>query len=368
MVNRFGNQFTFTPFGESHGKCVGALVDGCPAGLELLEKDFQKVLARRVPRIRGLVSSRIEHDKVEILSGLFNGFTTGAPICLLAWNMDIEDSSYEEIRFRPRPGHADYTAWQRYGGFNDHRGGGMFSGRITVAYIMAGVIALKLLRKMGIEVLAHTTQIDGVKTETPLTFDEIKANRYESPVRCAEKKTSEKMIKQILQAKSEEDSVGGVVQGIVLNPPAGIGDPVANSLDADLAKLLYTIPGVKGVEVGSGFHSAEMRGSQSNDPIIIQGDKIVTLTNNAGGIIGGLTTGMPIIINVAFKPTPSIGKEQKTVDLKTMNETQITIKGRHDPCIVPKAVPVVEASLSLVLIDHLLMMGKIPRTLGMKKV
>ena len=367
MVNRFGNQFTFSPFGESHGKCVGALVDGCPAGLELSEQDFQKILTLRVPRIPGLVSSRIEQDKVEVLSGLFNGFTTGAPICLLAWNRDIEDSSYEEIRFQPRPGHADYTAWERYGGFNDYRGGGMFSGRITVAYIMAGVIALKLLKKIGIEVLAHTTQIDGVKIETPPNFDEIKANRYKSPVRCAEKKTSEKMIKQILKAKTEEDSVGGVIQGIILNPPAGIGDPIANSLDADLAQLLYTIPGVKGVEVGAGFRSAEMRGSQSNDPYIIQEGKIVTPTNNAGGIIGGLTTGMPIIVNIAFKPTSSIGKEQKTLDLKTMNETQITIKGRHDPCIIPKAVPVVEASLGLVLIDHLIMMGKIPRTLGRKK-
>lgn len=361
--NSIGKEFAVTLFGESHGKCVGVMIDGCPAGLPLTESDIQAELDKRKPGVSEVVSPRAEEDRVEIFSGVFNGFTTGAPLCLLVWNKEAESAPYEAIKTKPRPGHADYPVFMKYGGFTDYRGGGRFSGRITVAFVMAGAVAKKLLATLGIETLAHTVEIGGVKIKRSPSVDKIKREVYRNPVRCADPEVARKMEETILKAKHEGDSVGGIVECIATNVPAGVGNPIFDSLDADTAKFLFDIPAVKGVEFGAGFEAARLKGSENNDPYALRGGKVVTLTNNAGGILGGLSTGMPITVKVAFKPTPSIRKRQKTVDLKKMRETEIAFAGKCDPCIVPRAVPVVESAVAIVLADHLLRDHLLPRVL-----
>ncbi|MEM3640542.1 MAG: chorismate synthase [Candidatus Bathyarchaeia archaeon] len=365
--NSIGKEFVITCFGESHGKCIGVIVDGCPAGLPLSEQDVQRELDKRVPRKADIVSARMEEDKVEILSGIFNGFTTSAPICMLIWNKDAIPSEYYLIKDTPRPGSADYPARIKYGGFNDYRGGGRFSGRITVAFIMAGAVAKKLLSLFGVEVFAFTTEIGKVKLHRTPTLTEIRENTYKTAVRCPDFESAKKMEEAILKAKAEGDSVGGIVECVALNVPAGVGEPLFDSLDADIAKMLFDVPAVKGVEFGAGFKTATLRGSENNDQYVIKDGKIVTLSNNSGGILGGLSSGMPISVRVAIKPTPSILKEQKTVNISKMEETLIEVKGRHDPCIVPKAVPVIESAVAIVLTDHMLRMGLIPKVLGGQK-
>jgi len=360
--NSIGKEFIITCFGESHGKCVGVIIDGCPAGLRLSEHDIQEELDKRIPRSK-TVSARIERDAVEILSGVFNGFTTGAPICALVWNKGAIPNEYELMKDTPRPGHADYPARMKYGGFNDYRGGGRFSGRITVAFIMAGAIAKKLLGLFGIEVLAYTIEIGNVKLQKIPKVEEIRENRYKSTVRCPDMASAQAMEKAILKARREGDSVGGVIECIALNVPLGVGEPLFDALDADVAKMLFNVPAVKGVEFGAGFKATQLKGSENNDAYVIRDEKIVTLTNNAGGILGGISFGMPILVRVAIKPTPSISKDQKTVNLSRMEETQIRVKGRHDPCIIPKAVPVIESAVSIVLADHMLRSGIIPKVL-----
>lgn len=352
-------------FGESHGKCVGAVVDGCPAGLMLSEKDVQKELNRRRPGQSDLTTTRAEIDEVEILSGVFEGYTTGAPICMIVWNKDVDSSKYERVKYEPRPGHADYTGRVRYGGFNDYRGGGRFSGRITLSYVMGGAIAKKLLSEiLKIEILAHTIEIGGIKAGST-NLEEIKQSEN-NPVRCADSEAAEKMIKRIKQVQGEKDSIGGIIECLALNVPAGLGDPVFNTLEGDLSKALYAIPAVKSVEFGSGVNAAKMTGSQHNDPFAIRDGKVITLSNYAGGILGGISNGMPITCRVTIKPTASIGKPQKTVNLKNMKETTIEIEGRHDPCIVPRAVPVVEAMVALVIVDHAISANLIPKVLKKK--
>lgn len=359
--NSIGRALVLTCFGESHGICIGAVLDGCPAGLPLSEADIQAELDKRRPGLTEISSPRREEDKVDIVSGVYRGYTTGAPICMVVRNRDVDSKPYETVMFKPRPGHADYTARVKYGGYSDPRGGGRFSGRITAAYVMAGAVAKKLLSLIGVEVLAHTVQVGGVKVEVEVPCEEIRRNVYMNPVRCAVPELAEKMVGEILRAAREGDSVGGVVEGIALNVPAGLGEPIFDSLDSDIAKMLFNIPAVKGVEFGAGFKIASMRGSEANDQYAIRDGRIVTLTNNAGGIVGGISNGMPIRVRVAFKPTPSILRRQKTVNLETMREEEIEIAGRHDPCIVPRAVPVVEACLAFVLADHALRAGIIPR-------
>jgi chorismate synthase len=341
-------------------------LDGCPAGLAISEKEIQADLDRRIPRGTGVVSSRIEPDKVEILSGLLEGHTTGAPICMIVWNKDVDDAGYLETRYKPRPGHANFTSSQRYGGYQDYRGGGIFSGRSTVSFVSAGAVARSLLRRSGIEVLAHAIEIGGVRSDSTTSLDEIRKFTYENTVRCANLSVAGRMETAILEAAAQGDSVGGVVEGIALSVPSGVGEPLYDSLDADLAKLLFDIPAVKGVEFGAGFESARMKGSSSNDEYVVRSGEIETSTNNAGGVAGGLSTGQPLRVRVAFKPTPSIAKLQKTVDLRVIKEDYIEVKGRHDPCVVPKAVPIVEAVISIVLVDHLIRAGKIPKVLGRK--
>jgi chorismate synthase len=365
--NSIGKEFVVTCFGESHGRCVGVVVDGCPAGLPLSERDIQRELDKRIPPQLEIVSARREKDVVEILSGIFNGFTTGAPICTLVWNKDFIPDEYDSMKDTPRPGHADYPVQIKYGTFNDYRGGGRFSGRITVAFIMAGAIAKKLLALFHIEALAYTVEIGNVKLRNGLAIEEIRRNTYKTSVRCPDMTSAKEMEEAILKAKSEGDSVGGVVECTALNVPAGVGEPLFDSLDADMAKMLFDVPAVKGVEFGAGFKAARLRGSENNDSFAIRGGKIAALTNNAGGVLGGLSSGTPIVVRTAIKPTPSISKEQKTVNLSKMEETTIQVKGRHDPCIVPKAVPVIESSVAIVLADHMLRAGIIPKVLRERK-
>lgn len=361
--NSFGKAFAITCFGESHGKCVGIVIDGCPAGLPLSEKDIQTELDKRKPGATSISTPRVEEDKAEILSGIFKGHTTGAPICIIVWNKNIESEPYEEVRTKLRPGHADYTAYLRYGGFNDYRGGGRFSGRITIAYVMAGAVAKKLLKTMGTEILAHTVQIGKIELSKKVSYEEIRKNVYENAVRCADPQTAALMEKEILKVKSEGDSLGGIVECIALNYPAGIGDPIFDSLDADIAKIMFNIPGVKGVEIGAGFNAASMKGSENNDQFKIENGKVITETNNCGGILGGISNGMPITAKIAFKPTSSILKRQKTVDFERMKETELKLSGKYDPCIVPRAVPVVESCMAIVLVDYAIRFGKIPSVL-----
>ncbi|PVX23447.1 MAG: chorismate synthase [Candidatus Bathyarchaeum sp.] len=366
--NSIGKEFVVTCFGESHGRCVGAVIDGCPAGLPLTVEDIQKELDKRLPQNQEIVSTRREEDTVELLSGTYEDFTTGAPITVLVWNKEANSEAYDAIRHTPRPGHSDYPARIKYMGFNDNRGGGRFSGRLTAAFVMAGAVAKKLLDLAGMQVLAYSAEIGGVKMAKSPSFDEIKEKTYESSVRCPDLKTAKKMEDAILKAKSEGDSVGGIVECVALNVLPGVGEPMFDSLDAELAKMLFAVPAVKGVEFGVGFEAARLKGSQNNDSYKMQDGEVQALTNNAGGVLGGLSSGMPIVVRVAIKPTPSIAKEQKTVDMLEMADTTIEVKGRHDSCIVPKAVPVVEASVALVLVDQLIRSGLIPKVLGVEAV
>ena len=361
--NSIGREFTVTSFGESHGKYVGVIVDGCPAGLPFSEKDVQPELDRRIPSQPKIVSGRTEKDSVEILSGVFNGFTTGAPIAMLVENRKTDSRDYTTIKDSPRPGHADYTAHVKYGGFNDYRGGGRFSGRLTVALIMAGAIAKKLLSTFSIDVLAYTKAIGKVSMSKKLSVEEIRENRYKTAVRCPEVNCASSMEDAIIAARKEGDSLGGIIEVTVLGVPAGVGEPVFDALDADLAKMLLAIPAVKGVEFGAGFKATVMKGSENNDAYIIRNEKVQTITNKAGGIIGGISSGMPIVARIAFKPTPSIAKEQQTVNLVRKENVNIGVTGRHDPCVVPKAVPVAESAIAIILADHMIRAGCIPKVL-----
>jgi chorismate synthase len=362
MGNSLGKIFTVTSFGESHGRCVGILIDGCPAGLPVSEKDIQTELDKRKPG-KGVASTkRAEEDKIEILSGIFKGFSTGAPICLLVWNKDVDSREYEKTRALLRPGHADYTSFVKYGGFGDFRGGGRFSGRITAGFVMAGAVAQKILKLIGVEIITHTIEIGGIKA-SPKTPAVIRKNIEQNSLRCADYVAAEKMLKAIEQARKEGDSLGGIIEGIALNVPAGLGEPVFDTLEGDLAKALFAIPAVKGVEFGAGFNVAKMKGSGNNDSFVLKRNKITTVTNNSGGILGGISDGMPVVVRVAVKPTPSISRQQNTADIDTMKNVQLEIMGRHDACIVPRAVSVVSAMMAITLCDFALQVRLIPEVM-----
>ncbi len=355
--NSIGKHFMVNCFGESHGKCVGVVIDGCPPGLDLSQDFVQRELDKRRPLSAQFSTTRLEEDRVEILSGIFDGRTTGAPIMMLTLNRDFDSQPYDEFRWKPRPGHADYPALIRYGGNNDYMGGGRFSGRLTVAFVMAGAVAKIYLQSKLVEVLAYTAEVAGIKARVPNETTVIRERIAKNLMRCPDEDAAKHMEKVVLNAREEGDSVGGIVECLGFGMPPGIGNPIFDSLDADLAKMLFDIPAVKGVEFGSGFRVSELKGSENNDPYTIRDGRVVTTTNNSGGILGGLTNGMPIVVRVAFKATPSISKKQQTVDLKSMTDTTLEINGRHDACIVPRAVPVVEASVAVVLADHLLRLG-----------
>ena len=359
-MNTLGTSFRITSIGESHGKIVGVVIDGCPAGLELDMDKLQKELDRRRPGQSKVSTTRNEADRAEVLTGLYEGETTGAPITIIIRNQDRDSSKYLEARWTPRPGHADYTAGLRYGENQDPRGGGRFSGRNTAGFVMAGAVAKQLLEGIGTTIVAFTQQIG------PVVAKDVKPAKVteSNMVRCPDEVAAEEMIRVIDKSKSEGDSVGGKVKVVALNPPRGIGQPIFDTLEGDIAKALYAIPAVKAVEFGAPAGPPALRGSEANDQYVIKDGVVVTETNNSGGILGGISSGMPIEATVTFKPTPSIGVEQKTVDLQRMEETTIRVEGRHDPCIVPRAVPVVEAMMAVVLADHALRAGLIPQVIG----
>jgi len=359
-MNTLGTSYRITSIGERHGKVVGVVIDGCPAGLELDMERTQADLDRRRPGQSRVSTTRNEADKAEVLTGLYEGVTTGAPITILIRNQDRDSSKYLKTRWTPRPGHADYTAGIRYGEKQDPRGGGRFSGRNTSGFVIAGAVAKQLLDGIGTNIIAYTHQIG------PVVAKDVDPERVTETniIRCPDEAAAEEMIRVIYEAKLGGDSVGGKVKVIALNPPRGIGQPIFDTLEGDIAKAFYAIPAVKAVEFGAGVGYAELRGSEANDQYVIRDEKVVTETNNSGGILGGISSGMPIEATVTFKPTPSIGVEQKTVDLQRMEETTIKVEGRHDPSIVPRAVPVVEAMMAVVLADHALRAGLIPQVLG----
>jgi len=304
---------------------------------------------------------------VQILSGVFNGFTTGAPITMTVANKDVDSSDYEAMKDLPRPGHSDYTARMKYGGFNDYRGGGRFSGRITVALIMAGAVAKKLLNQFQVDVFAYTKAVGNVKLDKSLSYEEARRRRYETAVRCPDRACAKKMEEAIVAARKGGDSLGGIIEIIAANVPVGVGEPLFDALDGDIAKVLFSIPAVKGVEFGAGFKAASLKGSENNDAFQLVSGSVATLTNNHGGVLGGISSGMPIVVRIAIKPTPSIAKEQQTVALSSMENATLRVVGRHDPCVVPKAVPAAESALAITLVDHMIRAGFIPKVLKEQK-
>ena len=358
MPNSFGKLFTVTTWGESHGLAVGAVVDGCPPRLPLEAAEIQAELDRRRPGQSDIVTPRKEEDRVEILSGIFEGRTTGHPISMLVRNADQRPGAYDEMKEKLRPSHADYTYQAKFG-IRDHRGGGRSSARETIGRVAAGAIAKKILSLGGtaqhgapVEIRAFLTQVHdiAVPAEALEEFPSL-ADVEATPVRCPHRTTAEKMIERIKAVRGEGDSVGGVIECRVRGVPVGLGEPVFDRLEADLAKAMLSLPATKGFEIGSGFAGARLRGSEHNDRFESREGRVRTASNRSGGVQGGISNGEEIVFRVAFKPTATILQPQKTVDVRGA-DTELIGRGRHDPCVVPRAVPIVEAMTALVLIDH----------------
>lgn len=356
MASYLGEHIHVSVFGQSHSPAIGVVVDGLPAGERVDMEELGRFLKRRAPGQNATSTPRKEADLPQFLSGLVDGVTCGAPLAALIENTNTRSQDYAQLRDKPRPGHADFTAQVKYGGFQDVAGGGHFSGRLTAPLCIAGGICLQMLRRRGIEVAAHIASVAGEADrpfdpmgETVETMEKLK----QAPFPVLDEKAGERMRKVILQAKEKGDSVGGIVECLVTGVPAGLGEPMFGGMENRLAAALFGIPAVKGVEFGAGFGVATMRGSENNDPFTVKDGKVVTETNHAGGILGGITNGMPLVFRLAFKPTPSIAKQQQTVSLSKKQVEELVVTGRHDPCIVPRAVPVVEAVTALVLSDLL---------------
>jgi len=341
--NSFGQVFRITTFGESHGWGIGVVIDGCPSKIPLSEKDFDEAMAKRRPGRSPSDTSRKEKDQVEIISGVFQGLTTGSPITVLIKNQDVDSTPYEEIKDIFRPGHADYTYWHKYG-IRDYRGGGRSSARETAARVAGGVVADKIIAKAGIKVIGYTLELGGIKAEK-VELDLLD----KSPFLCPDLEASKRMERLVEDVRRAGDSIGGIVEILVKGCPAGLGEPVFDKLDADLAKAVMSVGAVKGVEIGAGFRSARMRGSENNDPITPEG----FTSNNAGGILGGISNGEDIVLRVAVKPIPSISKEQNTID-KNGNPVKLKLKGRFDVSAIPRIVPVLEAMVKITIADHYL--------------
>lgn len=341
--NSFGKVFRITTFGESHGKGIGAVIDGCPPGVPLCQDDFEKEMARRRPGGSAFDTPRREDDKVEILSGVFEDKTTGAPIALFIKNKDARSKSYDSIKNLFRPGHGDYTYFKKYGHF-DYRGAGRYSARETAARVAAGAIAGKILKQAEVDVLGYTLEVGGIRAESS-DLTKIKDN----PLCCPDLKKYKEMEKALENARKQGDSLGGVVEVRVKGCPAGLGEPVFDKLDADLAKAVMSVGAVKGMEIGAGFEASRLKGSQNNDPITPEGFN----TNHSGGILAGISNGDDITIRVAVKPIPSIGIEQETTD-REGNTSKITTSGRFDVTAIPRIIPVLEAMVKIVLVDHYL--------------
>ena len=356
MSGTWGSNIKFSIFGESHGKAVGITIDGLKPGIEVDLDYIRREMDRRAPGKSPLSTQRQEADSFEILSGLFKGKTTGTPLCAIIRNSGQHSKDYEKTKSLMRPSHADYTGSVKYMCFNDYRGGGHFSGRLTAPLVFAGAVCRQVLEEMGIVIGSHVRSIGGIEDRglslTDIDQDKLHALRAETfPVLDAE--AGEAMQKAILDAKAEQDSVGGVIETAVINLPAGIGDPFFDSLESTLAHLLFSVPGIKGLEFGAGFDIASMRGSEANDEYYVEDGRVRTYSNNNGGILGGITNGMPLVFRVAVKPTPSIGRPQRTINTENMENEAIEIAGRHDPCIVTRAVAVVEAVTAMALLDNI---------------
>lgn len=357
MSGMWGNKLKVSIFGESHGAGIGITIDGLPSGVEIDMEEVLKEMARRAPGKSKLSTARKEGDKPEILSGFFEGKTTGTPLCAVIRNSDQHSKDYGKLKDLMRPGHADYPGFIRYGGFNDYRGGGHFSGRITAPLVFAGAVCKQVLQERGITIGAHVKSIGKVYdksfAETELTkelLDSLKVN--ELPLLCPEKEQD--MRNTVLEARNDCDSVGGTIECAVIGIDAGIGNPFFDSVESTLAHLMFSVPAVKGIEFGKGFEMSELRGSECNDEYYYEGDKVKTYTNNNGGITGGITNGMPILFKVGIKPTPSIAKKQRTIDISEKKNAELVIEGRHDPCIVQRAVSVIEAVAAIGILDLVL--------------
>ena len=353
MSSTYGDNLRLSIFGQSHGPAIGMTLDGIPAGLPVDLEVLQEFLNRRAPGQNDFSTSRKEEDRPQFLSGILDGFTCGAPIAATIRNKSARSADYANLRDCPRPGHADFTAQVKYGGFQDVAGGGHFSGRLTAPLCIAGGLCKQWLRRMGMEITAQISSIDGIEDEKldPVSPEIDRISPY-FPVVSQE--IGEAMRRRIAEARNLGDSVGGTVTCYVTGIPAGLGEPMFGGLESKIAQIIYGIPGVKGLEFGSGFDSARMHGSEHNDAFTVEDGKIRTVTNHSGGILGGISDGMPLIFRAAVKPTPSIARAQQSVSLSERKVGQLTVKGRHDPCIVPRAVPVMEAAAAIAIYDLVL--------------
>jgi chorismate synthase len=357
MSSQYGKKIRISIFGQSHSPAIGVSIDGLPAGIRLDTNELRAFLKRRAPGQNDISTARAEDDVPEILSGLVEGVTCGAPLAIIIRNEDARSVDYRELRDIPRPSHADYAAHVKYGGFQDVAGGGHFSGRLTAPLCAAGGICLQILRGLGIFVGAHILKIGGAQDDP---FDPVAVSNMEfeaileNPLPVLNRKSGESMKKQIQEAKEKGDSIGGIVECAAIGLPLGLGDPIFDGIENRIAGIVFGIPGVKGVEFGSGFAVAGRRGSENNDGFYMDGENVRTRTNHSGGILGGITNGMPVLFRAAFKPTPSIGMEQESVSLSKAENATLQVKGRHDPCIVPRALPCVEAAAAIALYDAFL--------------
>jgi len=353
----WGNKIKISIFGESHGVAIGIVIDSLPSGEKINLNEVKLQMNRRRPMNENLSTSRAEKDSTEIISGLLNEVTTGTPLCAIIPNKDANSQDYNSKEFMLRPGHADFTGYIRYKGFNDFRGGGHFSGRLTAPLVFAGAICKQILERKGIEIGSHISSIENISDKLfdpvylkPSLLKTLSSSRF--PV--INSNSRKKMEEKILEIKTQGDSVGGIVECAIIGVPAGIGDPIFSSIESKISSLVFGIPGVKGIEFGKGFESSKMKGSENNDEFIFKNEKVQTLTNNHGGILGGISSGMPIIFKTAFKPTPSIAMTQKTVNLKSSLPCELNTKGRHDPCIAVRAAPAVEAAAAISILDFLI--------------
>ena len=352
MSSTYGERIKLSIFGQSHGPAIGMVLDGVAAGLPVDVDKLQKFLDRRAPGQADYATPRKEADVPEFLSGIVDGYTCGAPISAIIRNRNTRSGDYENLKDIPRPGHADFTAQMKYCGFQDVAGGGHFSGRLTAPLCIAGGLCKQWLEEKGIRIFGHILSIGGLADE-PKYLDWVnpRPELIDKDFPVLNWEAGEKMHLAIAKAKADGDSVGGIVECVVTGLPAGLGEPMFGGMESRIAQIVYGIPAVKGLDFGSGFTGAFLRGSMNNDPYTVENDKVVTKTNNAGGILGGITNGMPMIFSVAIKPTPSIATTQQSVSLKGMTDTTLNVSGRHDPCIVPRAVPVVEAAAAIAVWD-----------------
>ena len=357
MSSELGNNLRVSIFGQSHAEAIGVSIDGLPAGEKIDLEELYAFLQCRAPGRLDISTPRREEDRPRILCGLLDGHTCGAPLAAVIANANTRSGDYEQLKDRPRPGHADYTAQVRYRGFQDVRGGGHFSGRLTAPLCVAGGICLQILRRRGVDIAAHISSVwkwedrpFQAMGEDRETLDRLRR----APFPVLEEKAGERMRRAILEARAQGDSLGGVVECMVQGVPAGLGAGMFGGMDSRLAAAVFGIPAVKGVEFGAGFQAARMKGSENNDPFCVEQGRVTGKSNHAGGILGGITTGLPLVFRAAIKPTPSIAREQDSVSFSKMTDEKLTVHGRHDPCIVPRAVPVVEAAAAIVVLDALL--------------